>query len=89
MEELLQKLSKGSTADRIDAAKALGRLGDPHAIPNLKEVLNGLSAQYEEEIIVPGGWGNYYDTHPTQTIIHDPDRDLREAIEGALRMLGQ
>ncbi len=87
MEELIQKLRKGSITERIDAAKTLGKLGDPQAIAALLEVLNSLSEPYEEDIIVPGGWGNYYDAHPEQTMTHDPDKDLREAIQDALGKL--
>lgn len=88
MGELLRKLRAGSVNERIVAAKALGELGDPLLVPALREILNGLAEPYEETYVVPGGWGNYYDAHPEQTRIVDPDRDLREAITAAINKLG-
>jgi len=88
MEELLRKLHTGSTNERIAAVKALGELGDPSARPALREILNGLTEPYEETNVVPGGWGNYYDAHPEQTRIVDPDRELREAIMTTINQLG-
>jgi hypothetical protein len=85
--ENIQNLYKGSLTERIECVKALGESGDPQAIPPLREVLNSLSEPYEEDIVVPGGWGNFYDTHPEQTIMHDPDKELRDAILDALKKL--
>ena len=87
MEELIQKLQKGSMAERIAVAVTLGNSGNPQAIYPLKEALNGLTPPRDETYVVPGGWGNYYDANPEQSQVIDPDRDLREAIEDAIKKL--